>query len=328
MLRRFLSKASKNWKPFVVIIFSFALIWAALQGYSADWTGFGNFTTPKGDFIRGKTLWDWMQLFLIPIFISVGVFYLNRFEREREHQRAEERSWLEREIAADRQREAVLQSYLDRMADLLLKEKLRATKKAEVRDVARIRTLTALRTLDSRRKGIVLRFLQESRLIEQRPVISLIGADLTKAELITANLCQTDLRNVDLSKSNLAGADLSKSILKDADLNEANLLQANLNGTDLTKANLTRASLNRANLVGANLSNANLYQADLSQANLSQTNLVRASLVRAKFGSSTVKIDGADLTDADLSNAEVSEEQLAHAKSLKGAIMPDGTKRE
>ena len=31
---------------------------------------------------------------------------------------------------------------------------------------------------------------------------------------------------------------------------------------------------------------------------------------------------------ADLTNAQVTDEQLAKAKSLKGAIMPDGTKHE
>jgi uncharacterized protein YjbI with pentapeptide repeats len=42
---------------------------------------------------------------------------------------------------------------------------------------------------------------------------------------------------------------------------------------------------------------------------------------------------GADLTDADLSDADltkayVTEEQLATCASLKGATLPDGTKRD
>ena len=131
-----------------------ALIWIALKGYSVAWTGFGDYTKPDGDFIRGKTLWDWMQLFIIPISLSIGVFLLNRAERSNE-----------REIAIDRQREAALQSYLDKIADLLLKEKLRTTESEEVRNVARGRTLTVLRGLDGTRKGIVVHFLYEAGLL-------------------------------------------------------------------------------------------------------------------------------------------------------------------
>src|SRR6266487_5612330 len=77
-------------------------------------------------------------------------------------------------------------------------------------------------------------------------------------------------------------------ILKDADLKQINLCQANLT---------------EANLSGANLAGANLTEADLSGANLS----------------------GADLLKADLSGANLSQTNLSEAKSLKGAIMPDGS---
>ena len=56
-----------------------------------------------------KTLSDWMELLIIPLFLAGGAFYLNRSERT-----------TEREIAADRQQEAALQAYIDRMSELLI----------------------------------------------------------------------------------------------------------------------------------------------------------------------------------------------------------------
>ena len=56
-----------------------------------------------------KTLWDWMELLIIPLFLAGGAFFLNRSERNNE-----------REIATDRQREAAFQAYLTQMKDLLL----------------------------------------------------------------------------------------------------------------------------------------------------------------------------------------------------------------
>ena len=85
-----------------------------------------------------KTLWDWMELLIIPLFLAGGAFFLNRSERN-----------TEREIATDRQQEVALQAYLDRMADLLLKENLRKSDNVEARRVAMVRTLTVLRGLDA-----------------------------------------------------------------------------------------------------------------------------------------------------------------------------------
>ena len=75
-----------------------------------------------------KTLWDWMELLIIPLFLAGGAFFLNRSEKEIERQTVENHAKLEREIAIDRQQVDALQSYLDRMANLLLIDKLRTTK--------------------------------------------------------------------------------------------------------------------------------------------------------------------------------------------------------
>ena len=72
-------------------------------------------------------------------------------------------------------------------------------------------------------------------------------------------------------------------------------------------------------LAGADLSYLNLSGANLSQANLREANLHRADLT-------DVNLSGADLSGADLTGARVTGNQLDQAKSLAGAILPDGTK--
>lgn len=291
----------------VIIALAYTLIWTVLQGYSFPWTGFADFTKPNSDFVRGKTLWDWLQLFIIPIFLSIGVFLLNRSERDGERQRSEERTKLEREIATDRQQEAALQSYLDRMADLLLKEKLRTTKKKEARDVANIRTLTILRGLDERRKRIVLIFLYEAELISKRaPIVNLGGTNFSDVnleyfKLTDANLKLADMRNTNLKKAHLEGANLYFIHLGSANLQDAHLQRANLQN-----ALMHYAKLQNTNLQGAKLKDAKLQYADLTGADLS----------------------GADFSGADLTSSIVTSEQLATTKSLKGTIMPDGTKHD
>ena len=94
--------------------------------------------------------------------------------------------------------------YLDRMADLLLKEGLRAPdeNKKVRRAVARARTLTVLRGLDCRRKGLVVEFLKESGLIDKPPIVSMEGANLIGANLPNAELAGANLRGAIMSAAN------------------------------------------------------------------------------------------------------------------------------
>lgn len=81
--------------------------------------------------------------------------------------------------------------------------------------------------------------------------------------------------------------------------------------------------------IGINLSGANLSGADLAGAFLRETKLIDANLSGASLQGANLSganLQGANLSDADLSNAKVTDEQLAKAKSLQGALMPDGSK--
>jgi uncharacterized protein YjbI with pentapeptide repeats len=294
-------------------------------------------TRVKNTGFETKTLWDWMELLIIPFVLAIGAFYLNRSERaverqiaetrvkeerqlaenriKEDRQLAEDRAKLGREIATDRQQEAALQAYLDRMADLLLHEKLRTTENEEIRDVARIRTLTALRGLDATRKGLVLHFLYEAELVGKRnPIVSLKGADLRHAQLKAADLKGADLSHANMYNANLFDADFSEANLNHAVLNNAFLFNANFRGADLTDTYLNEAELRSSNMGGANLNGTCLNGADLRSSNLSGVDLSRAVL------------NNADLAGANLTDSRITDEQLANVKSLKWATMPNGTK--
>lgn len=317
----------------IVLLFAFALAWLVTKGYSVGWTGFGK--TVDGS-VQAKTLWDWMDLLLIPLILAGAALLVNRSRRETQRQRSEEYAALEREIAIDRQQEAALQGYLERMADLLLKDKLSKFSTDEVRNVARVRTLTVVRGLDAKRKGLVLLFLKDSGLIDREAVIDLCGADLRGASLASASLSRINLSEADLSGADLSAANLGKSYLSGTNLSGANLGGANFGGADLfeadlsdsnlTRANLRGASLNGADLMGCRLSEADLSGADLGGVNLNVGYLAGANLSGAKLGGA--KLVGADLSRADLSGTEITQTELDMAKSLEGATMPDGTKHD
>jgi hypothetical protein len=249
----------------IAIILAVIFLIVVIGGYTGSWyfswTGLADYTKPPGVDERGKTLWAWLELLIIPVVLAGGAMWFSRAEREAEHKIAEERSKSEREIADDRLREAALQAYLDRMTDLLLEKELHTSKEEdEVRAVARARTLTTLRQLDGTRKGTLLRFLYEADLINRDNAVirfeaaGLSGADLNGASLSGADLSGANLFKAFLNGANLGGANLFKAFLHRAGLNGVNLSGADLGGADLHGAKLRGANLTGANLSGTDLS--------------------------------------------------------------------------
>ncbi|MFC1997047.1 pentapeptide repeat-containing protein [Chloroflexota bacterium] len=210
----------------------------------APWTGFGEYTgsLPKDN--RAKTLWDLLDLLIVPGLLAIVVVWFNWQQKKRELEIEDNRKKQELEIEADRQREEALQNYLSTMSTLLIDKDLITSKNEDViRKVARSQTLATLRMLDPTRKGLLVMFLYEAELIKNEPdtVISLRGASLYRAELFVAKLRGT----------NLIEANLSEAILIKADLADAKLSRAYLSGANLKRANLSDADLAGAYLVGA-----------------------------------------------------------------------------
>jgi uncharacterized protein YjbI with pentapeptide repeats len=238
------------------------------------------FVWAVGTGLDQKTLWDWLQLLIVPAMLALGGFLFNNIQHNSEQRRAETDS----AIAENHQREAALQTYLDKMTDLLLEHNLGTPEaKEEVKIVARSRTLTTLRTLDPTRKGLLVSFLHEPGLIKRgEPIVSLQKADLRGADLRGADLRGADLLEADLTRALLDRADLTRALLIRADLTRADLTGADLRGADLRAARLFEADLR-----GADLRGADLCGADLSGANLSGANLLDADLRAAKYNNQT-----------------------------------------
>jgi uncharacterized protein YjbI with pentapeptide repeats len=273
----------------------------------------------------GKTLWDWLQLLIVPVVLSLITVVFAWQQDIRQDQIEKKRAKAERELAKERAQDEALQAYLDQMSNLLLERNLReSAQDSEVRSLARARTLTVLSRLDSARKERLLQFLYEAGLLhKENPVVDLNGADLSGIDLRENNISGSGAFLTDVSGNQPIGgrvesskaANLSGAILSDANLEGGLLIDTDLSHADLSDAHLSRASLLHTDLYNANLTDADLSNADLSGANLSD----------------------ADLSNADLSNAEgITNEELEQQVvgslgslgSLEGATMPNGQKYE
>lgn len=269
----------------------FASVFPGWTGFAADPLPPGTAATPVVMYDQDKELWDWLQLLLVPLVLAVGGYWLTRTENRYAIQRQQEENHYAlklqerqekeaRSIEAERAQDAALQAYLDHMTQLLLHEGLLTSEPgSEVRIVARSRTITALRMLDGARKGAVIQFLYEAKLIGGvksdakggflaylPTVIELEGADLQGAKL-SGIFCS----NIKLKGVNLTGADLTDAIIIFSDFTGADLRGAILKNTSFRDNAFFEANLVDTNLWGIDpktFEGAKLfdYQAELARA--------------------------------------------------------------
>src|SRR5215203_944118 len=255
---------------------------------------------------RGKTVWNWLELLIVPLALAVIGLAFSVQQDARQQRVENQRAEAERELAVQRAQDETLQAYLDQMSTLMLEKDLRnSDEDSEVRTLARARTLTVLKRLDASRRAEIMQFLLEADLVRRvggsAPVIELESAHLRDTSLVVADLSEADLSSADLSKAGLSGY---------TDLSGANLLYADLRDADLRDADLRGANLNIARLRGADLRNADLTDANLRGADL------RGAELR-----------GAVLREANLRDAKgVTKNELDQAESLEDATMPNGQK--
>lgn len=245
----------------ILVPLTFAVLFLLVrEGYDHSWTGFAAHEV-KSNIAPAKTLWDWLNLLVVPVVLAVGAFFL-----EGSRKRAE------REVESDRQRQQVLDDYLAYISKLLLDGQLSHAKDGKLApEVARTRTLTALRLLDGKRKAQILQFLYEARLVDAEPVIQLNGADFRGAFLDEATLTGAELRGVYFT-----GASIRDATLIDADLRGSDFSNVNFHSSNLTNARLVQARLDKADLRTATLTNADLSEVRLDDAKM--TSQQRAQL--------------------------------------------------
>lgn len=271
----------------------------------ADQTGSRSERKSKLNWRSLKSNWDWRFL----LSLLIGTILAGMAQLYFQHR-------SDQQLSQDQERATILQTYISNMQDLLLNHNLvTSTPGKETSQVARVQTLTTLRSLNADRNAIVFQFLQDAHLIGiQDPVINLRNADLSKDDLSGANLSSVDLSGASLTDARLYGTKLYGADLGGADLSGADLSNANLSGASLTGAFLGDTVMNHATLTRAFLSGAVLRGAHLNGAYLSGADLNGADLTNADLSDT-------DLSDTDLVTASLSQAQLDTVHSCTNAAL-------
>lgn len=271
---------------------------------------------PTQHYEPGKTLWNWMELLIIPFALIIGGYLLNRAEKRLEIKLAKENAEIERQIAEERNQEVALSEYFDRITELLLDHNLKSTKKgSNEREVARTRTLTILRRLNGERKGIVLNFLIESGLIEiednNNPIVYLNKADFSYCKLQVGYLEKANLEGTNFQNADLWGTRLNGANLHSVDFNNACLKSVEFNGAHFLSTRFKGANLDCSDFQNTFLENVFFYNASLRSVNFSDTIIENANFEGAV-------LDYSMLDNSNLKNSPIlTQQQIDKALYIK-----------
>jgi uncharacterized protein YjbI with pentapeptide repeats len=207
-----------------------------------------------------KPIWERLLLPAISIVLIASILWLGIQQNQNSQAQNKQQREIALSIAIDQQRETTLLNYRDKIADLMVNDKLLQAHPADASTlVADAYTSETLRKLDPDRKAELMRFLYQTKLISNDTHI----INMTEDDLHGAHMANIDIRDTYLVGINLSGADLHGAILSDATLTFANLTGANLTKTDFQASDMHNVNLTGANLAGANLRDALGLNTDL-----------------------------------------------------------------
>lgn len=255
-----LNKSVRIFSITIIIIGISSIIYLALNANEAPkWTGFGPYDE-KVDGPRGKTLWDWLDLMIIPLTIGFIGFLYKEADQEKSINKQKEKDQLTN-----------VDSFFKILTELITKNNLlNNTSNDPNRIIARTRSIQALDEADSERKGQILQFIYESGLINLKPILNLNGVNAKKSNLEGIVLRYAEIRGAYFNNSCLKNTFLDNSCFISCDFSNSNFTECSLNNTDLSYTNLSNTNLKNLNLLTVNFEGANLNNADLRGSQLSK----------------------------------------------------------
>src|SRR5215216_5739132 len=137
---------------------------------------YGYLAKPEWIGVADKTLWDWMQLLIVPLILAGGGFLLNsRTQRYHEELVQQYETQREEMAAIQRAQDEALRTFLDHMNRLIMEGNLmEEPENSQVRRLAQAWTLQTLLGLDRDRKRRPLALIYDLDLISKDdPIISL-----------------------------------------------------------------------------------------------------------------------------------------------------------
>ncbi len=308
VVRRLLNwlKKWQVWGTILLLLISVILV-VLIQRTSFDWRPYDS----SAQNVRNPTLWDFLELFIVPIILTLGGLLYERISSQREQKRQKEERELEqkrqnleeqknraeiesreklREITErERYQRVNLREFMDRIEARYASKGERLFDVDEpARATARARVKHVLHQADLKRKQHVIDFLLDSKLTLVTDERDAKHCLLEGFSLKQTDFCGLKMRRFDLTDVNLEGSRFEMAPdLSGACLSNANVSRVNFSGALLSDANLsgvhTNVEPNASKKNQTFFSHSQMERCDLSHTQLWNVQFDNATLIEAKL---------------------------------------------
>ncbi|WP_020412912.1 pentapeptide repeat-containing protein [Microbulbifer variabilis] len=298
--------------------------------------------------LAGRSLWDWLQLLIVPVVLLIGGWYLSDLiERRQEksedkkYQRTELRHYLDamNKLLVDYDLKCVDYAFSEYCISLSDKDKERVNSAYQS---AMAMTASVIHILDGPLNSLVLSYLSKikiKKLITDGDVfrgLSLKKAKLFRLKLDNINLSDADLSQINmytssLNSGNLSKVNFSRAVISDTTFNDALFLNVDFSQATIIDSSFDGAkigdfimdirfenSFKEANIYNTGFEGAAIVGADFSGAKIESVSFDRAFMYGdtsfSKASVSYTSFKEADVSNVNFSNALVSHANFKEAK--------------
>lgn len=205
-----------------------------------------------------KTLWDWLDLLIVPASIGIIGWIYKEYEKSKEERRLKEDKYSD-----------TLDSYFKVMTDLMLNSKLPKNKQS--RKIARTRTIVALENLDGERKGQIFQFLKETKLLDK---IDILGANFSEGDFEGLVFRNQILKGINFKNSNFDNSYLDGSQFVSCDFDSCTFSNSSLIGVDFFYSKLNNSSIRNTDITTVKFEGVELNNADLRNTKILSSQLI------------------------------------------------------
>jgi len=265
---------------FTAVVLSF-IVFIGYLAFSKNpplWTGFGEseiniFMDPA------KSLWDWMELLIIPVALGIAGWALNNAEKSNSYKKESERAQNE-----------IIDSFIKIFTQLILDKNLTKDSDIQIKIIARTRIMFALNNIDRSRKRQILQFIYESGLIFNKPTLNLNGANINNANLDEILLTNAEIRGAYFINTSMKKTNLEESIFIGCDFTNANFTNSKVKNLDLSYTNLTGVKLKNMDLTSVNFLGAIFKNTKLNNSKLTEAQIITIQIMNKNFKIRNVEI--------------------------------------
>lgn len=259
-----------------------------LFAYSVFKNGIGlsSYVDSNNVFHPGKTLWDWLELLIIPALLGAVAWNFSDTQKNKEL-----------EISTKQFRENVMKDFITEISQYIKNRSIYEIKDIHFIETIRINTINTLRILDGEQKGQLIHFLYDSKLIgwkgdyesnyeEILPIIQLKDADLSNIKLsgtYSLEIIEVCDKTNPYFNVNLSGIDLSFTNLRNADLHGTQIFSGNFRATNLENADFDKCKLENCIFENAKFVNTSFSYLQCNTCNFDKSRLIKTRMIENEF---------------------------------------------